>query len=74
MTNALTLTAGEHLFWWHKEPAEAIEWAKGVLGEEKWEWLKIKKNEYFKLTPKYLEDKITELKNFIHTHIIDSEQ
>lgn len=65
MDNALTLTAGEHLYWWHKEPAEAIMWAKGILGEEKWKSLERRKNEYFKLTPQFLKNKIEELNHLI---------
>jgi hypothetical protein len=68
LDNALTLTAGEHLYWWHKEPAEAIEWAKEVLGKEKWIELQNKRNAYFKLTPGFLQERINFLKEFINQY------
>lgn len=68
MDNAFTLTAGEHLYWWHKEPVEAVEWAKQVLGLKKWEELKQKRNAYFKLTPEFLKNKIQELKQIIEQY------
>lgn len=71
LDNALTLTAGEHLYWWHKEPAEAIEWAKEVLGKEKWIELQNKRNAYFKLTPEFLKERIEFLKKYIYEQGMD---
>jgi len=68
LDNALTLTAGQHLYWWHTEPAEAIEWAKELLGDEKWEELKQKKNQYFKLTPEFIKERIQFLEEYITTY------
>lgn len=65
MDNAFTLSAGQHLYWWHKEPAEAIEWAKQELGEEKWNELKQKKNQPFKLTAEFIKERIEFLKKYI---------
>lgn len=65
LDNALTLTAGKHLYWWHKEPAEAIEWAKQLLGNEKWEELKRKKNQPFKLTAEFIKERIRFLEEYI---------
>lgn len=30
MENLLCLCAGCHLFWWHREPAEAVRWAMSI--------------------------------------------
>ena len=65
MDNALTLTAGEHLYWWHKEPAEAVEWAKKLLGDKIWVELVRKKNKPFKLTAKFIEERIKFLEDYI---------
>ena len=65
LDNAFTLSAGQHLYWWHKEPAEAGEWAKQQLGEKKWNKLKCKMYQPFKLTPQFVKEKIEFLKDYI---------
>lgn len=42
LDNHICLTAGEHLFWAHKNPIEFTEWVKGFLGLEKYEALRVK--------------------------------
>jgi len=34
--NAFCLNAGCHLFWAHQEPVEFVEWAKAMLGEDRY--------------------------------------
>jgi len=69
LDNALTLTAGKHLYWWHKEICESVMWAKELLGDKKWEELKQKKNQYFKLTPEFIKERITFLEDYINNLI-----
>ena len=40
--NAMILDAGCHIFWWHKNPIEAADFAKKYLGSEKYAALKLK--------------------------------
>ena len=38
----MILDAGCHIFWWHKNPIEAADFAKKYLGSEKYAALKLK--------------------------------
>lgn len=61
--NAFCLNAGVHLFWAHKEPVEFVEWAKAMLGEDRYVAL----NERARIPRKWsisdLETLIAELKD-----------
>tara|TARA_Y100001937_G_scaffold103413_1_gene142576 strand:+ start:180 stop:542 length:363 start_codon:yes stop_codon:yes gene_type:complete len=67
--NVKALCLGCHLYWWHKSPIEAKEWAEKALGEERLDRLKkqantINKN---KLDFKLLKDELeTKIKDFIN--------
>lgn len=66
LDNAFCLTAGEHLFWAHKEPVEFVEWAKCILGEDRY----IALNERARIPRKWsisdLEILIAELKDILN--------
>lgn len=38
--NATPLCTGCHIFWWHKHPLEAADWAKEVFGSDKMDELR----------------------------------
>jgi len=64
-TNAVTLCVRCHLFWAHKEPVEFTEWVKKLLGEKKYENLKIRartivKGQDLKAIEIYLKEKLKE--------------
>src|SRR3990167_8730970 len=40
--NVVLFCGYHHIFWWHKNPIEAISWIQKYLGSEKYEALKIK--------------------------------
>ena len=42
--NVKALCVGCHLYWWHKHPIEAKEWAEKTLGEERLSKLKKQSN------------------------------
>ncbi len=42
LLNAFCLCAGCHLYWWHKHPIEAAEFAKNILGEYNYQALLIR--------------------------------
>ena len=42
--NVKALCLGCHLYWWHKSPIEAKEWAEKALGEERLDRLKKQAN------------------------------
>ena len=44
MDNLLCLTAGEHLFFAHKNPIEFTEWVKTFLGQDRYDRLRIRAN------------------------------
>ena len=37
--------------WWHENPPEAIEWLKGIVGQQKYDRLRIKANTPTKMKP-----------------------
>ena len=67
--NVKALCLGCHLYWWHKHPIEAKEWAEKALGEERLERLKkqantINKNKLdYNLLKDELETKIKDFNN-----------
>tara|TARA_R100000664_G_scaffold12249_1_gene19721 strand:- start:6890 stop:7114 length:225 start_codon:yes stop_codon:yes gene_type:complete len=67
--NVKVLCLGCHLYWWHKHPIEAKEWAEKTLGSERLERLKKQANTINKSLWIYedikheLEQKIMELEN-----------
>ena len=67
--NVKALCLGCHLYWWHKHPIEAQEWAEKALGEERLERLKkqantINKNRLdYNLLKDELETKIKDFEN-----------
>lgn len=42
LSNAFCLDGGCHIFWWHKNPIEAVDFAQRHLGPEKYAALKMK--------------------------------
>ena len=42
LQNAVTLTAGEHLFWAHKHPAEFIQWIQSWMPAAEYDLLMVK--------------------------------
>tara|TARA_Y100000310_G_scaffold29708_1_gene28232 strand:- start:65 stop:427 length:363 start_codon:yes stop_codon:yes gene_type:complete len=67
--NVKALCTGCHLYWWHKHPIEAREWAEKVLGGTRLTLLKKRANTIDKTPWDYedikheLEKKITEINN-----------
>ena len=65
--NVKALCLGCHLYWWHKHPIEAREWAQKALGKDRLKYLKKRANTIdkslwdFKELKKKLEKKIGEL-------------
>lgn len=37
--NALALCIKHHLWWWHKEPLEAVAWFRKKFGDHRYHWL-----------------------------------
>ena len=65
--NVKALCLGCHLYWWHKNPIEAKEWAEKALGEERLDRLKKKANSINKNKLDYnlLKDELeTKIKDF----------
>jgi hypothetical protein len=65
LENAVTLTAGEHLYWAHKHPAEFIRWNEERMGQDNYDNLWNRAHASFKLTPMFIQERITYLKQFI---------
>lgn len=63
--NALTLCYKCHLTWWHKEPLEASEWCKTVIGEINYKDLLREKHEVKQWTAE-------ELKEMIKKYTVDN--
>ena len=67
--NVKAICTGCHLYWWHKHPIEAKEWAEKTLGKRRLNKLKkisntIKYGSYnYKEIKEELESKIKEIKN-----------
>ena len=65
--NVKALCLGCHLYWWHKHPIEAKEWAEKALGEERLDRLKKQANTINKNKLDYdlLKDELeTKIKDF----------
>lgn len=45
-SNALCLCAKHHIYWWHKETTEAVEWFKHKY-PMRWEYIEVNKNNAF---------------------------
>ena len=64
VNNVKALCVGCHLYWWHKHPIEAKEWAVKALGRARLNKLKKQANTINK-TPLNFKDLESELKNKI---------
>ena len=64
VNNVKALCGGCHLYWWHKHPIEAKEWAVKALGRARLNKLKKQANTINK-TPLNFKDLESELKNKI---------
>ena len=64
VNNVKALCVGWHLYWWHKHPIEAKEWAVKALGRARLNKLKKQANTINK-TPLNFKDLESELKNKI---------
>ena len=64
VNNVKALCVGCHLYWWHKHPIEAKEWAVKALGRARLNKLKKQANTINK-TPLNFKDLDSELKNKI---------
>ena len=64
VNNVKALCLGCHLYWWHKHPIEAKEWAVKALGRARLNKLKKQANTINK-TPLNFKDLESELKNKI---------